>query len=117
MNPLQKLVADRLAELDLSYRRAAARSGGLVSHATLNQLVLGRETVTGKSHKTLQGIALAIDLPLSVVAEAAGQTPKEPTEFRLPKKANKLSPKQRRAILAMVNALLDEQESDEDHDE
>jgi uncharacterized lipoprotein YbaY len=31
-----------------------------------------------------------------------------PVEFRLPKKADKLTPKQRKAVLAFVNALLDQ---------
>lgn len=106
---MQELVANRLAELDLSYRRAAAKAGGLVSHSTLNQIVLGRVQFENRQEEVLRGIALAIDVPLSKVLEAAGEPPKLPTEFRLPKKANKLTPKQRKAILTMLDALLEEE--------
>lgn len=102
---------NRLAELDLSYRRAADRSGGLVGYATLNNIVLGVRQPVHYNEDTLRGISLALDVPLSRVREAAGEVPKTPTEFRLPKRASRLSPKQRRAILSMVDALLDQQSS------
>ena len=105
MTPLQTLIVTRMAELGLSYRSAAARSAGLVSHSTLNNIVLGTHGGTFDD-ETLHGIALAMDLPQSRVRDAAGASKEAPTEFRLPKKANKLSPTERRTILAMVDALL-----------
>lgn len=108
MTPLQELIVTRMAELDLSFRGASARSGGLVSHGTLNAITLGRHS-GHFDDETLRGIALALDLPQSKVREAAGMDPRTPTEFRLPKKANRLSPSERKAILAMVDALLDDQ--------
>jgi hypothetical protein len=95
-----------MAELDLSFRRAAARSGGLVSHATLNNIVLGRHS-GHFDDETLRGVALALDLAQSKVREAAGEDRQTPSEFRLPKKANRLTPAERAAILKMVDALLD----------
>ena len=106
MTPLQQLILDRMAELDLSYRGAAQRAGGLVSHATLNNIALGRHSGVFDDD-TLRGIALGLDLSLSAVRRAAGEKPTAPTEFRLPKKANRLTPAQRRAVLQVVDALLD----------
>ena len=106
MTPLQTLVLTRMAELGLSFRTAAARSGGNVSHSTLNNIVLGKHG--GQfDDETLHGIALALDLPQSRVREAVGATRDAPTEFRLPRKANKLSPAERRAVLTLVDALLE----------
>ena len=109
MTPLQQLVLDRMAELDLSFREAAAKSSGKISAAALNNIATGNKTPKHYSDKSLEGIALALDVRLSVVRKAAGETEKTPTEFRLPKKAQRLTAKQRQAVLAMVNALLDEE--------
>lgn len=108
MRDLQRLILDRLSELELSFRDAARRSNGLVSHATLNNITTGRHS--GKlTDQTFRGIALAVDLPLSTVADAAGVTlRREGTIFRLPERASRLTPRQRRAVLQMVDALLDD---------
>jgi transcriptional regulator with XRE-family HTH domain len=107
MTSLQDLVTSRLAELGLSYRAAAARSGGFVSHAHLSNIAKGR---SGRiAADKLRGVALAIDVPLSVVEEAAFKGPDSDPEFRLPKKANKLTDRDRKAVLAIVNALLEKQ--------
>lgn len=105
MTPLQEMLVNRMSELDLSFRGAAARSGGLVSHGTLNNIALGRHS-GNYDDDTLRGIALAVDVPLSRVRDAAGLDRQSPTEFRLPKKASRLTPAQRKAILTMVDALL-----------
>jgi membrane-bound lytic murein transglycosylase B len=103
---LQRLVADRLAELDRSYREAARQSGGLVSHGTLQKIATGQHS--GRlNESTLRGIALAVDVPASVVREAAG-TRADFGDFQLPERASKLRPKQRKALLAMMDALLDD---------
>lgn len=109
MTPLQELVLNRMSELDLSFREAAAKTGGIMSHATLNKVALGLHS-GNYAEDTLRGIALALDLPQSEVRKAAGLPPTAPSEFRLPAKANKLGPKDRKAILMMVEALLDEGE-------
>lgn len=103
---LQRLVADRLAELDRSYREAARQSGGLVSHGTLQKIATGQHS--GRiEESTLRGIALAIDVPVSVARECSG-TRDDFGDFHLPERASKLRPKQRKALLAMMDALLDD---------
>lgn len=107
---LQRLVADRLAELDRSYREAARQSGGLVSHGTLQKIATGQHS--GRvEESTLRGIALAIDEPVSRVRESAGIRD-DFGGFQLPERASKLRPKQRKALLAMMEALLDDLSED-----
>lgn len=107
MTPLQELVANTRATLGRSLREAAERSGGLVSHATINNIELGRHN--GQlDESTIRGLALALDLSQTQIREAAGLSRTAPSEFRLPKKANRLTPSGRAAILRMVDALLEE---------
>lgn len=102
-------MSDRLAELDLSYRAAAARSNGLISHSSLNFIVNGQMRAESLGPRLIRGVALAIDVPVSEVESAVKLSGgKLGTEFRLPKKADKLSPAQRKAVLAFVHALLDD---------
>lgn len=106
---LPDLVKDRLGELGdhgqpLSLRTAAQRSGGRVSHSQLANIANG---AYGKiTDRVLEGIAAALDLPASVVFEAYGvRRPIEP--FRLPPEADRLTRRQRDAVLSVVRAMLD----------
>jgi hypothetical protein len=112
VTPIQQLISNRLAELDLSFRAAAERSGGLISHSTINHLLLGRMSPPIRE-RTAQGLALALDVARSKVDQAA-QASIEGTEFRLPENARNLNPRQRRAVYAMISALLNEEEPDSD---
>jgi hypothetical protein len=106
VNPLQTLVSERMAELDLTYRRAAAKSGGKVSHATLNSIVTGKHSWR-LDESTVEGIALALDVSVEQVREASGQAATSTaTRFELPPRADRLGAKERKAVLAMVDALL-----------
>lgn len=109
MTPIQKLVLDRLADGNLSYREAASRSNGLISHATLNQIALGKYPLVRVNPRTVRGLALALDVKVSEVeSELLKSGGQAPTEFKLPKKADKLSAAQRKAVLAFVDALLEQ---------
>jgi len=110
-NDLQRLVVERMSELGLSYRRAAAKSEGKVSHGTLNTIATGRHSWR-VDDSTITGIALALDVPEDVVRQAVGRAQRAPeTEFVLPKRANRLSSTERRAVIAMVDALIEAAES------
>lgn len=111
MTPLQELILDRLAELELSYRDAAERTKGSaheISFGTINQLANGRGGPVKDS--TIRGLAKALDVPVGTVRLAVGRSENEPTEFDLPDKAKYLTPKERRTILLMIDALLDKRE-------
>jgi hypothetical protein len=106
---LPELIKDRLAELGdhgqpLSIRAAARASKGKISHGQLASIVNGDY---GKiSDRVLEGIAAAIDVPVGVVMESYGiRRPYEP--FTLPKEADRLTRRQRDAVLSVVRAMLD----------
>src|SRR5665213_2520870 len=104
--PLGALVRQRLRELGLSYEAAAARSSGLVSHGTLHQLAFGAHG--GRVREgTIQGVALALDLPQSTVRAALPEDV-EPRRrpFLLPPRADQLDARQRRRVLDYVDRLL-----------
>jgi transcriptional regulator with XRE-family HTH domain len=106
VNPLQRLVRERRAELGLSLREAAEQSRGGVSAATISIMERGEHSGVA-SDRTLRGLSRALKLPLGEVREAAGKSAKEPVEFRLPKEADRLTDQQRRVVLKMVEALLE----------
>jgi len=108
MTPLQRLVIERVGGRGLTYRDAASQSGGLVTHGTLNNIALGKCHIDGLRHRTRKGIALALDLPQSTVDDAWEKSrTSKPAPFELPKNADRLNTKQRRAVLAVISALLD----------
>jgi len=105
-NELQRLVSERMSELSLSYRRAAARSGGKVSHGTLNSIVTGRHSWRLDA-RTVEGIAQALELEPAAIETAVGRVSRSAeSEFVLPQKANRLNAAERRAVLSMIDALL-----------
>jgi hypothetical protein len=118
VKPLPDLIKDRLAELGshgkpLSVRAAARASNGQVSHAQLN--ILSRGEYGQVSDRVLDGIAMALDLPKSVVYESYG-VKRQHEPFTLPKEADRLTRRQRDAVLSVVRAMLDpgsEQRSDQ----
>jgi hypothetical protein len=103
---LQMLVRTRMRELGLSYGGAAARSAGLVSHGTLHRLALGLHQ--GRLREgTIQGVALALDLPQSAVRDALPLPHrKRDSRFVLPPRADQLSSRDRRLILDHIDRLL-----------
>lgn len=104
--PLRALVRQRLGELGLSYEAAAARSSGLVSHGTLHRLVSGAHH--GRLREgTIQGVALALDLPHSTVRAALPADPEPRVRpFVLPPRADRLDSRERRRVLDYVDRLL-----------
>lgn len=104
VNPLQKLITDRLAELEISQRAAAARSQGLVTTATLNRIVNGHHTAI--TARVAAGIALALDVPEARVNELARQTA-NPTQWtNAAKKFPALSPaRQDKVMKALLDAI------------
>ena len=105
-----------MAALALSYRQAATKSGGKVSHGTLNSIVTGRHTWR-LDDRTVEGIATALDVDEDTVRRAAGQASRtEATEFVLPPRAQRLSAQDRRAVLVMIDALLSAGETRRDSD-
>lgn len=86
MTPLQTLIQNRLAELDMSYREAAAKTGGLISFSYLQQIATGAKDAKNLGDKKLLGLSLAIAVPQGQVEEAVKASQGVTTEFRMPAK-------------------------------
>ncbi len=103
---LQALVRQRLGECGLSYEAAAARSSGLVSHGTLHRLAVGLHR--GRLREgTIQGVALALDLPQSTVRETLpARIERQAGPFLLPPRADELDAHERRRVLDYIDRLI-----------
>lgn len=104
-NPLQALVVRRLVELNLSQRDAVRRSGDLFSQATIARIVDGQ--VGDVAERTLQGLALALDVPLSQVVEAFEQS-RAGKSVGLPARALQLPPDKWRELETIIDNMLAE---------
>lgn len=105
VNRLQQLVVNRLVELDLSARRAAERSRGLVSYESIRKIVRGVHQ-GGISDRIAEGLSVALDVPISKVYEAA-QAPRPLSKWDWPSRFDRLDVNHRRVVEAVAAALLD----------
>jgi transcriptional regulator with XRE-family HTH domain len=103
---LAELVASERARQGLSYRQVADGSGGLLSHSTVHAIESGqRESF---DDDTLDGLAKSLGLPIDRVRKAAGvRRPDTDEPFALPRRAQRLSRRERQVVLDMVDALLE----------
>lgn len=114
MTPLQRLLANRRAELNLSFSQAERLSGGRVKRQNFQRL---ETTAIRRSldTKTIEGIALAYQLPQSVVKEAAAESlglrmiedPKSELRVLTARVEERLNPEQQQAWLRMAADLID----------
>lgn len=101
----------------LSTRAIAAeaeRRGHRINYSTVSKYMNG--THGEPEEPTLQALAAALQVPLSVLRDAAG-LPRDEGPFSLPAEAARLTRRQREAVLAVVGAFLDsgdEKEGDGD---
>lgn len=109
MDQLQHLVLTRLAELGthgrpMSARQAAERSRGTVSYNTLYKLARGEHS--GRlEDSTIEGIAMALDVPAVRVYEAA-QAPRPEGRWQLPAKYDRIPNEHRRVFQELMAAYL-----------
>jgi transcriptional regulator with XRE-family HTH domain len=102
---LADLVARRRAELGMSTRAVERASGGLVRHSSVGEIERGMRSRPGE--RTLQGLARALRLPERQLREAArlgGGPVGRP--FVLPDRADRLTARERRLVLELVEVLL-----------
>src|SRR5690606_24093218 len=116
--PLQRLVADRMAELGLTQRQVAKRSrrhgAKGISHITVHEIVTGKRTFarTGTSENTIQSLARALDLPVEQVREAANKSASPGASrpvFHLHERFRALNVENRNAVSDFADRLLVEQ--------
>lgn len=113
MNELAALVLRRLEDLGtpdnpMSFRQATQRARGLVSFETLRQIARGEHS--GRiADRTAEGIALALDVSVKEVYDAA-RVPRPQARWNWPAKFDRLDLPQRRLVEDVANALLDSYE-------
>jgi transcriptional regulator with XRE-family HTH domain len=110
MSRLQELVMARRQALGekgqpLSYREVARRSGDAFTHELVASIVSGRHK-GGITDATARGLALALEVPVEEVYEAAG-VPPPTSRFVLPERFDRLTHAQRQLLIDMGAALLE----------
>lgn len=106
---LQELVLTRLHQLGdengpMSLDRAVARSRGKLSTENLRRM--GRGEHGGKLRdKTAEGLALALDVPVSEVYRVAG-VPRPGKRWVMPEKFDRLLPEERKVVESVAAAIL-----------
>lgn len=113
VNQLQQLVLTRLAELGepgrpMSGRAAAEKARGLVSFHTIIAIANGEHT--GRiTDRTAEGLAAALDVPVTRVYEAAG-VPRPFGRWHWPEKFDRIRPEDRAIVEDLTSALLQAEE-------
>jgi transcriptional regulator with XRE-family HTH domain len=118
LNPLQRLVQQRLRERGWSYREVARRGG--LSHSTVYTLATTWNLVRPPRPATIDALAQGLDVPVSAVRAAAAEStglhyydeasagPDHPGDRErelLIASIDELSPEDRRHVAALVESL------------
>jgi transcriptional regulator with XRE-family HTH domain len=118
LNPLQRLIQQRLRERGWSYREVARRGG--LPHSTVHTLAATRNLTRPPRPATIDGLAKGLDVPVSVVRAAAAastgmqcydEAPGEPENAGDPERElliasiDELTPEERRHVAALVESL------------
>jgi transcriptional regulator with XRE-family HTH domain len=119
LNPLQRLIQQRLREQGWSYGTVARRGG--LPRSTVYTLAMTRNLVRPPRPATLDGLAQGLDVPVSAVRAAAaestglhyydevpaeqGQHPSDHDRQLLIASIDELTPEDRRHVAALVESL------------
>jgi transcriptional regulator with XRE-family HTH domain len=119
LNPLQRLIQQRLRERGWSYGMVARRGG--LPRSTVYTLAMTRNLVRPPRPATLDGLAKGLDVPVSAVRAAAaestglhyydevpaeqGEHPSDHERELLIASIDELTPEDRRHVAALVESL------------
>ena len=119
LNPLQRLIQQRLREQGWSYGTVARRGG--MPRSTVYTLAMTRNLVRPPRPATLDGLAQGLDVPVSAVRAAAaestglhyydevpadqGEHPSDHDRELLIASIDELTPEDRRHVAALVESL------------
>jgi transcriptional regulator with XRE-family HTH domain len=119
LNPLQRLIQQRLREQGWSYGTVARRGG--LPRSTVYTLAMTRNLVRPPRPATLDGLAQGLDVPVSAVRAAAaestglhyydevpgeqGEHPSDHDRELLIASIDELTPEDRRHVAALVESL------------
>lgn len=106
---LAELVTERMYQLGdvngpLSLRQVVDRSGERLSAETVRRIARG-DHQGDVSERVAQGLAMALEVPLPRIYEAAGR-PRPLTRWEWPTKFDRLSLKQRRLVESVADGFL-----------
>jgi transcriptional regulator with XRE-family HTH domain len=118
INPLQRLIQQRLREQGLSYGDVARRGG--LPRSTVYTLATTRNLARPPRPATIDALARGLDVPVSAVRAAAAEStglhyydeapagreqPGDPERDLLIASIDELTPEERRHVLALVESL------------
>lgn len=118
LNPLQRLIQQRLAERGWSYGKVARRSG--LARSTIFVLATTRNLTRPPRPVTIDALAMGLDVPVSAVRAAAAestglhyyeqapagrQDPGDPEQDLVIASIDELAPEDRRHTTALVESL------------
>lgn len=89
------------AGVNPSYRALAAKTDHQIDHTRARRVILG----LGTTDEAITAVASALGTTREVIQQLRGEEPSEP--FELPNRARRLSRRQREAIIAVVDAMLE----------
>jgi len=125
LNPLQRLIQQRLRERGWSYREVARRGG--LPHSTVHTLAATRNLARPPRPATIDALAKGLDVPVSAVRAAAAastglhyydeapgepENPGDPERELLIASIDELTPEERRHVAALVESLRNRAERD-----
>ena len=118
LNPLQRLIQQRLRERGWSYREVARRGG--LPHSTVHTLAATRNLARPPRPATIDALAKSLDVPVSAVRAAAAastglhyydeapgepENPGDPERELLIASIDELTPEDRRHVAALVESM------------
>lgn len=106
VNPLQELISERLAALELSQRAASLRASTLLNPNTIGRILRG-ETIR-ITDQTVAGLALALEVSQDRVRAAAEATAHPERYLSYAGDFVKLTPEQQQRVFDVMDAVLAE---------
>ena len=118
LNPLQRLIQQRLGERGWSYREVARRGG--LPHSTIHTLATTRNLTRPPRPDTIDALAKGLDVPVAVVRATAAEStglhyydqapdgqahPADQERQLLIASIDELTPEDRRHVAALVDSL------------
>ncbi len=106
INPLQRLIQERLRERGLSYGEVARRGG--LPRSTVYTLAMTRNLARPPRPATIDGLAKGLDVPVSAVRAAAAESTGLHYYDGVPAEQERLGDRERELLIASIDELTPE---------
>jgi len=106
LNPLQRLIQQRLREQGWSYREVARRGG--LPHSTVHTLAATRNLARPPRPATIDALAKGLDVPVAVVRAAAAESTGLHYYDEVPAGPKALGDQERELLVASIDELTPE---------